>query len=133
MTALPPEEKGRSKTNEYLANERTFLAWIRTAIASISLGFVIARFSFWLREIAISSGRDADIPRTGLSLPMGLGMMAFGAVMTLLAAYRYQSIHRAIQQDLSHPRSTIIIITTGAVVLLAVVLILYLIITSRQI
>ena len=37
---------------EYLANERTFLAWIRTSIAVISLGFVIAKFSVWLNELA---------------------------------------------------------------------------------
>jgi len=29
---------------EFLANERTFLAWVRTSIAVISLGFVVAKF-----------------------------------------------------------------------------------------
>ena len=32
------------RATEYLANERTFLAWIRTSVAVVSLGFVIARF-----------------------------------------------------------------------------------------
>lgn len=98
-------EKGKSKTNEYLANERTFLAWIRTSIATICLGFVIARFRFWLREIAISTG-GLHVPRTGLSLPIGLRMVAFGAIMTLLAAFRYRSIHLATEKDLPHPRDT---------------------------
>ncbi|HQT34040.1 MAG: YidH family protein [Thiobacillus sp.] len=40
------------RATEYLANERTFLAWIRTSIAIISLGFVVAKFSLWLRELA---------------------------------------------------------------------------------
>jgi len=39
-----PEDR---KATEYLANERTFLAWIRTSIAVISLGFVIAK---WVKD-----------------------------------------------------------------------------------
>jgi putative membrane protein len=122
----------RGKTNEHLANERTFLAWIRTGIATISLGFVIARFSFWLREIAMSTGKDVTIPRTGLSLPIGLGMVAFGALMTLLATIRYYKIRNAIENDLPHPQPVLIVITTGAVILLALGLILYLVLTARQ-
>lgn len=125
-------EKTRRKNNEYLANERTFLAWIRTGIASISIGFVIARFSFWLREIAVSTGSASNVPQPGLSLPIGLGMVAFGAIMTLLAAFRYRAVHQAIEYDLPHPRSALIVITTGAVILLAVILIFYLLIASRQ-
>ncbi len=128
----PQPARKAGKTNEHLANERTFLAWIRTGIATMSLGFVIARFSFWLREIAISSGQGADIPRTGLSLPIGLGMVAFGALMTLLAALRYRAIGIAIEQESEHPRPTLIVITTAAVILLAVILIVYLIVASSQ-
>ncbi len=132
MTAPDTDRKSTSKTNEHLANERTFLAWIRTSIATISLGFVIARFSFWLREIAISTNKDLNIPRTGLSLPMGLGMIAFGALMTLLATFRYRAVQRAIDHDLPHPRPTLFIVTSGAVVLLAAALIVYLLTANTQ-
>ena len=40
---------GEGRVSDYLANERTFLAWIRTSIAVMSLGFVVAKFSLWLR------------------------------------------------------------------------------------
>jgi putative membrane protein len=126
------EDRQHSKTNEHLANERTFLAWIRTGIATISLGFVIARFSFWLREIAISAGEGVAIPRTGLSLPIGLGMVAFGALMTLLATFRYYKIRNAIENDLPHPQPALIVLTTVAVILLALGLIMYLLLTARQ-
>jgi putative membrane protein len=43
--------------NELLANERTFLAWLRTSIAVMSLGFVVARFGLWLRELALRSAK----------------------------------------------------------------------------
>ncbi len=117
--------------NEHLANERTFLAWIRTGIATISLGFVIARFSFWLREIALATGQKVQFPHTGLSLPIGLGMVAFGALMMSMAVLRYYDIRRAIAQGTAHPRPALIIITSGVVILLAVVLIIYLLTASQ--
>ncbi len=130
---LSSEERNKAKMNEHLANERTFLAWIRTGIATISLGFVIARFSFWLREIAITlGGRNINIPQTGISLPIGLGMMAFGALITLMGAFHYRATHQAIEKDLQEPRTTLIVVTTGAVILLALILIVDLIVASRQ-
>jgi inner membrane protein YidH len=43
--------------NELLVNERTFLAWLRKSIAVMSLGFVVARFGLWLRELALRSAK----------------------------------------------------------------------------
>src|SRR5215469_5482224 len=57
--------------NELLANERTFLAWLRTSIAVMSLGFVIARFGLWLRELAVQINPHVVLRHTGLSLPLG--------------------------------------------------------------
>jgi uncharacterized membrane protein YidH (DUF202 family) len=54
-----------AKATEYLANERTFLAWIRTSIAVISLGFVSAKFGVWLRELAIRLGPANTNPQRG--------------------------------------------------------------------
>ncbi len=121
-----------SKINEHLANERTFLAWVRTGIATVSLGFVIARFSFWLHEISIALGNKANIPQTGLSLPIGLGMVAFGALVTLLALLRYGDLRKAIESGNPHPRPALIILTTLAVIVLAAALIVYLLVASRS-
>ena len=58
--------------NELLANERTFLAWLRTSIAVMSLGFVVARFGLWLRELALQIDPRVPMQHTGLSLPLGV-------------------------------------------------------------
>src|SRR6201993_2389371 len=63
------------RATEYLANERTFLAWVRTSVAVMSLGFVLARFSVWLRELSVQGQTQAPVHRGGISLPIGVAMM----------------------------------------------------------
>ncbi len=121
-----------SHTSDHLANERTFLAWIRTSIAVISLGFVIARFSFWLDQLALSTGQHIQLQRTGLSLPIGLGMMGFGALLTILSAVRYRRIHLSIERGELYSSQALIWLVTILTVILAVILIGYLVIASGR-
>jgi putative membrane protein len=93
-TPLPDHHK----CIEHLAVERTFLAWVRTSIAIISLGFVVAKFGVWLRELASRLDPQLPVHSTGMSLPMGIGMMAFGGILTLLAAWHCHVVHRAIER-----------------------------------
>lgn len=81
------------RAGEHLANERTFLAWVRTNLALISLGFVLARLSPWLRQSADEGAHGMATP----ALPLGVGMVAFGAVLTVLAAWRYDAVNREIE------------------------------------
>ena len=116
-----PEEKIPHETRgtEYLANERTFLAWIRTSIAVVSLGFVVARFGLWLREL---SGRMArtPFPIHGVSLPMGEVLMGLGGALAILAAWRYHVVNRSIEEGRVEPDRALIILITVSVAVLAV-------------
>lgn len=50
--------------SDHAANERTFLAWVRTGIAVIAFGFFIEKFNLFLRTIAIAAtGKSASKPR----------------------------------------------------------------------
>src|SRR5438094_9734224 len=82
------------RATEYLANERTFLAWIRTSVAVISLGFVLARFSVWLRELSAQQRPQMPVHRGGISLPIGVAMMILGGTLTIMAAWRYHVVNR---------------------------------------
>ena len=98
-----PDEKQDWQANarretEYLANERTFLAWIRTSVAVISLGFVVARFSLWLRELSLQFHPAPGSSLHGASLPMGETMIIMGALLPLLAAWRYHVVNKAIEE-----------------------------------
>jgi putative membrane protein len=116
--------------NELLANERTFLAWLRTSIAVMSLGFVVARFGLWLRELALEMNAHGPLKRTGLSLPFGEGMIGFGALLTLLAAWRYHVVNRAIERGQIKSDPRMVSLVTVVVVLSAIALIIYVILSQ---
>jgi putative membrane protein len=82
----------------YMAAERTFLAWIRTAIALMAFGFVIARFGFFLRSIAIGGvpGREQG---SGFSLTLGLGLIAAGGLVCVVSALRHRRYVEAIDRE----------------------------------
>src|ERR1700693_2730751 len=103
---IPHERLG----TEYLANERTFLAWIRTSIAVVSLGFIIARFSLWLREMP----GVAAPAHGGVSLPAGEVLMGFGGLLALLAGWRYHIVNRAIEEDRVKPDRGLIILIAAS-------------------
>jgi putative membrane protein len=116
--------------NELLANERTFLAWLRTSIAVMSLGFVVARFGLWLRELALQINPHVPLQRTGLSLPLGEGMIGFGALLTLLAAWRYHVVNRAIERGEIKSDPRMVSLVTIVVVVSAIVLIFYMMLSQ---
>jgi len=76
------------KATDYLALERTFLAWIRTGLALMGFGFVVARFGLFLQMIAHSE--SAPPPRTlGLSLWFGTALIAAGVASLAFSSWRY--------------------------------------------
>jgi putative membrane protein len=120
------------RATEYLANERTFLAWVRTSISIITLGFVMAKFSVWLRELAVRFDPQAQSVRTGASLPIGVTMMILGGVLTVLAARRYCVVNDGIAQGNVTADHGLIILVTLMVTLLALAMMTYMLLTSGK-
>ena len=128
METQPTSVPDDKQATEFLANERTFLAWIRTSIAIISLGFVIAKFRIWLQEFAKAGG--APPAKVGQSFQIGVGMMALGALLTILAAWRYHAVNRQIERGQVTADRGLIIFVTILVVALAVVMIVTMSVTA---
>jgi putative membrane protein len=81
----------------YLAAERTLLAWIRTGLAMMGFGFVVARFGLFLREIqAVERAATLQPPR--LSLWFGVALVAMGVIVTAVAAIRHRRLVARLQQ-----------------------------------
>ena len=120
-------EPSPSATRDLLANERTLLAWARTGVAIMGLGFVVARFGLAIRQLTVGGGALA--PR-GVSTAFGVALVLSGALLLVLAMIRY----RRVAQDIFHNRvrwdSRLGILLTGLLVLTGLLLAVYLLLTS---
>lgn len=87
MSDLTPPIRDEDPRVRFAA-ERTLLAWIRTGLALMGLGFVVARFGIFLRELA-SAREAAAPPPTGISLWTGTVLLLLGVAVTLLAAIQH--------------------------------------------
>jgi inner membrane protein YidH len=128
MTSTPPQKLG--KAADHLANERTFLAWIRTSISIIVFGFVVARFGITLREFLRVQG-NAD-HESGLSLLIGVGFITMGIFMALAATFRYRTTMRQLDADQFKPAGTIVVVLGVIAALFGVILAIYLIFTAQK-
>jgi putative membrane protein len=101
---------------DHLANERTLLAWERTALALLGIGFVVDRFAF--------EGDEADA--VGGTL-LALAMVAAGGIAAVVGAYRFVRTQRQIDSATYQPSILSHLFLTGLVVAVAVGLALYLV------
>ena len=113
-----------SHATEFLANERTFLAWIRTSIAVIALGFAGTKVDMALGTLLRGSGSNRWQEAVA-SVPVGVAMIAFGGLLAVLAALRYHVVNRQIERGRVRADRYLIALVTLSVLVLAVVLIVY--------
>jgi putative membrane protein len=127
--ASPSTQAKNPHTSDHLANERTFLAWIRTSISVIGLGFVVAKFSVWLRELSARLDQPIHAHHTGLSLPMGVGMMAIGGFFAIAAAWRYRRVREVIEHGGTASDERTVVVVTLVILAMAGALVFYMVIT----
>lgn len=106
---VQPKPPLPSRIQAHLANERTYLAWMRTAIALMGFGVVIVR----LRLI-----HPPLLPHTGISWKLGLMFSLFGLLTVLISTRHYFSVCTQIEQDNYKPTDRWIIIFSLAIALL---------------
>jgi uncharacterized protein (DUF302 family)/uncharacterized membrane protein YidH (DUF202 family) len=84
----PAEIRQKADLRDYLAAERTLLAWIRTGLALMGFGFVVARFGLFLQEF--QAAPHAALPQSyGLSLWFGTALIAVGVFVNLFAGWQH--------------------------------------------
>jgi putative membrane protein len=79
--------------SDYLAAERTLLAWIRTGLAMMGFGFVVARFGLFLQEVQIIQ-HAPTVQSYGLSLWFGVALIAMGVAVNVASAWRHVQLIR---------------------------------------
>src|SRR5258708_36337297 len=124
---VPPSKKvGISKkVSDHLANERTFLAWIRTGLATIAFGFVVER----LPSLPGLKGNTSVIPYH-LSSFFGVCLTVLGVIMMIVALLGFLHNRRTIDAERFHPSASFPIILTILASLVGIPLAIYLFLTG---
>jgi len=80
----------------YLAAERTFLAWIRTGLALMGFGFVVARFGVFSKAFKLTPANSP--PAVGISVWCGAALVVIGIALTIAASRRHLHLIRQFNQ-----------------------------------
>ena len=114
------------------AAERTLLAWMRTGLALMGFGFVVARFGLFLREIAMAGHVAVHQRSTGWSLWIGTGLIGLGVVVSLVASLEYYRFVRSLKREQTYvPRTGLLaVIVAFILAVLGIVMAVYLIVIS---
>ncbi len=111
----------------HMANERTFLAWIRTSIGIMAFGFVVEKFALFLKQLTYFLGKETAAPSPGYSSFFGIFLVVLGTAMGLLAFIRYKKVERQIDEDTYQPSRILDILLALSVLAMGVFLAIYLV------
>lgn len=95
-----------NRARDHLANERTFLAWLRTGMSAVIFGFAIGRFGLAIRQIEETEGHH--LQGTGLSVWVGMLSIAAGILMVATGLIRYRRIRTQLDKEEFEPAGSIV-------------------------
>ena len=121
------EIKKQGNPSDHLANERTFLAWIRTSIGIMAFGFVVVKFSLFVKQVSLILGKGNVIQNRGYSAIVGIILVAVGTVTSVLSYLRYRETAKQLKEGTYSHSSLLITVLTAFIFLVSALLIAYLI------
>jgi putative membrane protein len=130
MSLGEPVVENPNRARDHLANERTFLAWVRTSVAIVVFGFAIGRFAIALRQLTAFQGQPAKA--SGFSVWMGTISILAGLVMLVGGLMRYRKIRAQLDEGKFAPAGFIVDLVTILTVLFGLALAGYLIYVGKS-
>ena len=133
MEETPQEQQSAKVRNRrvHMANERTFLAWIRTSIGIMAFGFVVEKFAFFIKKLSYYFGKpgigETASSSLGYSSALGIGLVAIGALLGVLAFIRYKKTEREIDEDTYKPTLILDIMVAIGVLVIGIFFVIYMI------
>ncbi len=121
------EFKKQVNPSDHLANERTFLAWIRTSIGIMAFGFVVVKFSLFVKQISLILGKQNFIQSKGYSGLLGIALVAVGTLTAVLSYIRYKQTETQLNEGHYKHSSLLITLLTAIIFLVSILLIVYLV------
>ncbi|MGA2336891.1 MAG: DUF202 domain-containing protein [Terriglobales bacterium] len=119
-----PENPNPNRARDHLANERTFLAWVRTGVATIIFGFAIGRFSIALREFMKLEGYKSVTP--GFTTWLGIISAAGGVLLILAGLGRYRKTRMQLDSNTFEPAGFVVDLVSYLLAIFGLVLAGYL-------
>ena len=116
-----------------MANERTFLAWIRTSVGIMAFGFVVERFALFIKQITFYFSTQATASpalssaNQKYSSIFGIFLVAFGALLGLFSFMSYRKVEKQLVENKYHPSAALPGVLTVLVIVMGVFLVVYLI------
>jgi uncharacterized protein (DUF302 family)/uncharacterized membrane protein YidH (DUF202 family) len=99
--------------SDYLAAERTLLAWLRTGLALMGFGFVVARFGLFLQELQIAEHAPSMQPY-GLSLWFGTALIGAGVAVNLFSGWHHLRLLQMLDRgQTARPHNTPLAVATA--------------------
>jgi len=119
-----------NRARDHLANERTFLAWVRTSVAIVVFGFAIGRFAIALRQLTEFQGH---VPKsTGFSVWMGAISILAGVALAVAGLMRYRRTRTQLDEGKFEPAGFVVDLVTVVTVLFGLALAAYLIFVEKS-
>lgn len=113
---MSPNSSNPNRQRDHQANERTYLAWLRTSLALIGFGFAIARFGLFTRQISDALSNQAPASRSILSSEtLGVGLVVCGILAIILATWRFNEVFEQIERQSFRPRRWLMWFMTGLI------------------
>lgn len=116
----------RTKATDHLANERTYLAWIRTSIGVMGFGFVVVKFSLFTREISAALDVEVSANSTGYSHAVGTLLVALGALIIVFSYFRYMETKKQLDMGVYFHSTALVKIGTVVIFVVSILLLIYL-------
>jgi len=120
-------EPRKGSPNDHLANERTLLAWVRTGIGIMAFGFVVVKFSLFVKQISLALGKPNTVHQYGYSAPIGILMVITGALSLLLSLVRYKRTEQQINNNSYQHSSVFLYVLVITLMIASIFLIAYLV------
>lgn len=126
-----PESLKAGDPRIHMANERTFLAWIRTSIGIMAFGFVVEKFTLFLKQMSIILGSptlENKLPSThGFSAFIGILLVSLGTLLVLFAFLKYKKVEKQIGSGTFQSSSILNIFIAASILVVGIFLVTYLI------
>ena len=120
-----PDKEQLPDPRDYLSNERTYLAWIRTSIGIMVFGFVVVKFTIFVKQISFILQKP--LPSQDYATVLGIFLVALGVIVSLISFLQYKRIGNQLGNRNFQPSSSLSTILCISIIFIGILLVAYLI------